>query len=70
MVAKTVFFIVSKKALGTSSTLSGVKVYTSTWDYDGGYRPLVQKTAQWAFWGGNGATDPLVLDDTPGVVIP
>lgn len=65
----TVYFTVSKKALGLSSSLSGVKVYATTWDYDGGYRGLSPTTQQWQFWGG-AATDPLVLDDTPVLVVP
>jgi hypothetical protein len=52
------------------SNLSGVKVHVTTWDYDGGYRPLVPTAEQWKFWGGDGATDPLVLDDTPALTIP
>lgn len=67
----TVFFIVSRKAMGLEGTsLKGIKVYTSTWDYDGGYRPLVPNAARWAFWGGDGSVDPLVLDDTPVLAIP
>lgn len=67
--ANTVYFMVSQKALGLTS-LQGVKVYVTTWDYDGGYRPLVLNAARWAFWGGNGGGDPLVLDDTPVITIP
>ncbi|WP_225413507.1 glucodextranase DOMON-like domain-containing protein [Stigmatella hybrida] len=51
-------------------SLQGVQVYVTTWDYDGGYRPLVATAEQWKFWGGDGATDPLVLDSTPVLVIP
>ncbi|QRK05769.1 hypothetical protein JQX13_37335 [Archangium violaceum] len=52
------------------TSLTGVKVYVTTWDYDGGYRPLVPTAEQWKFWGGDGAVDPLVLDDTPVLTIP
>ncbi|WNG36277.1 alpha-amylase [Archangium violaceum] len=52
------------------TSLAGVKVYVTTWDYDGGYRPLVPTAEQWKFWGGDGAVDPLVLDDTPVLTIP
>ena len=52
------------------SSLSGIKVYVTTWDYDGGYRPLVVAAEQWKFWGGDGTRDPLVLDSTPVLTIP
>ncbi|MDC0711318.1 alpha-amylase family glycosyl hydrolase [Stigmatella sp. ncwal1] len=66
----TVFFTLPGALFAGRSDLSGVKVYATTWDYDGGYRPLVPGTEQWKFGGGEGATDPLVLDDTPVLTIP
>lgn len=66
----TVSFILPDAALGKLASLSGVKVYVTTWDYDGGYRGLSPTTQEWAFWGGNGATDPLVMDDTAVISVP
>ncbi|MDY7226087.1 alpha-amylase family glycosyl hydrolase [Hyalangium rubrum] len=66
----TVSLTLPGELFGGLTHLSGVKVYVTTWDYDGGYRPLVPAAEQWKFWGGDGATDPLVLDDTPVLTVP
>ncbi|WNG20559.1 alpha-amylase family glycosyl hydrolase [Cystobacter fuscus] len=68
--ASTVFLTLSGELFGGLSTLQGVKVYVTTWDYDNGYRPLVPASEQWKFWGADGATSPLVLDDTPVLTVP
>lgn len=67
---KTIYLTLSKESLGGLSSLSGVKVYVTTWDYDGGYRGLSPTSQQWAFWGGDGSKDPLIMDDTPVLSIP
>ena len=56
-------------ALGNLDDLSGVRVYVTTWDYDGGYRPL-QAEAGPAQFGGGLADAPRVLDDTPVIRLP
>jgi hypothetical protein len=66
----TVSFILPDASLGKLASLTGVKLYITTWDYDGGYRGLSLTTQEWAFWGGNGATDPLVMDDTSVITLP
>lgn len=66
----TVTLTLSGELFSGMNDLSGVKVYVTTWDYDGGYRPLVSAAEQWKFWGGDGASDPLVLDDTPVLTVP
>ena len=43
-------------ALGHPATLAGVKVYVTTWDYDGGYRALTPAGGAMVFGGGDGAT--------------
>ena len=58
----TVSFILPDASLDKLTSLSGVKIYVTTWDYDGGYRPLVPTMQEYAFWGGDGAVDPLVMD--------
>lgn len=65
----TVSFVVPAGALGGLKTLSGVKLYVTTWDYDGGYRALGTE-AQGMSMGGGQASDPLVMDDSSLIVLP
>jgi glycosidase len=65
----TVSFTLTDASLGKPASLSGAKIYVTTWDYDGGYRGLSPTAQQWAFWGG-AATDPLVLDATQVITLP
>ena len=67
---KTVSFLISADALGGIQSLSGVKVYISSWDYDGGYRPLAAVAGPASFGGGLGAVDPLIMDDTAVITLP
>lgn len=62
--ARTVTFTIPARALGHPSTLDGGRLYINTWDYDGGYRALTPQAGSASFGGGDGAVDPLVLDDT------
>ena len=55
---------------GASSRCPASKVYVSTWDYDGGYRPLRPLPGGTGFGGGDGARDPLVMDDTAVITLP
>ncbi|WP_224367897.1 alpha-amylase family glycosyl hydrolase [Hyalangium versicolor] len=68
--ASTVTLTLPGELFAGLTSLSGAKVYVTTWDYDGGYRPLVPAAEQWKFWGGDGAADPIILDDTPVLTIP
>jgi glycosidase len=57
---KTVVFTYDRNALGLA-TWSGVKLYLTTWDFDGiggGYRPLLQIRGPWAMGGGPAPYDP------------
>ena len=47
-----------------------MKVYVTTWDYDGGYRELAREARQSSIGGGTAASDPLVMDDLPVIVLP
>ncbi len=67
--SQTVHLQISGKALGLAS-LKGVQVYVTSWDYDGGYRPLVPAPEQWKLSGGDGAKDPLIMDDVPVITLP
>ncbi len=53
-------------------TWAGVKVYATTWDFDGidaRYRPLSETGGLWNM-GGGAATDPYIMDDVGPVTIP
>ena len=63
-------FILPSSALGGLKSLSGVKVYATTWDYDGGYRALATEAKGMTLGGGNPVSDPLVMDDTPVISLP
>ncbi len=70
--AGTVALLFDARALGSPETLSGARVYITTWDWDGvqaRYRPLTPTGDQWEFGGGSEG-DPLVFDDTDVFVIP
>jgi hypothetical protein len=69
-VGNTVSFIFPAGSLGGISSLSGVKIYISTWDYDGGFRPLGAAPGNASFGGGDGAVDPLIMDDTAVITLP
>ena len=62
--------VLPRAALGGLASWSGLKIYANTWDYDGRYRSLVTDPARHAFSGGDGARDPLVMDDTSVIVLP
>lgn len=65
----SISLVLTASALGHPPTLSGAKVYVTTWDYDGGYRALLDGTGGGAFGGGHFG-DPLVMDDTGVIVLP
>lgn len=68
--AKTVSLLLPAAALGGLDTLSGVKLYLTTWDYDGGYKPLTPAPQPHAFGGGDGGREPLIMDDTAVINLP
>ena len=68
--SQTVSLILPAAALGGLRSLSGVKLYITTWDHDGNYRTLARDTAPFAMGGGDPATEALVMDDTPVIVLP
>jgi glycosidase len=61
----TLTFTLPADALGRPRSLKGAKLYVTTWDYDGGYRALQPEPTRYAISGGDGRTDPLLMDDTP-----
>ena len=69
--SKTVTFTYLKKAFGVSSW-TGIKIYVTTWDFDGIkgiFRPLSPAGGQWEMGGGQ-ATDPKIMDDHLMATIP
>jgi hypothetical protein len=54
---------------GRLPVLSGAKIYVSTWDYDGGYRPLSLQAQPFAV-GGAAADGAKVMDDSVVIVLP
>jgi glycosidase len=54
---------------GRLPVLSGAKVYVTTWDYDGGYRPLAPTAQDFAVGGGT-VDSAKVMDDSVVIVLP
>jgi hypothetical protein len=57
-------------ARGVPASLSGARVYVTTWDYDGGYRALQRDSAPFAVGGGDPARDARVMDDSVVIRLP
>jgi hypothetical protein len=66
----TVTLTLPAAALGAPGTLSGARLYVTTWDYDGGYRALQAEAAPFAMGGGDTARDPSVMDDAAVITLP
>ena len=67
---RTVSLVLSAAALGHPRTLSGAKIYVTTWDYDAGYRALEAQPGAHTMGGRQSAQDPLVMDDMPILHLP
>jgi carbohydrate-binding DOMON domain-containing protein len=65
----TISLVLPSAALGKPRSLSGLKVYVTTWDYDGGYRALSPEGAPYVI-GGGAASDPKVMDASEVIVLP
>jgi len=65
----TVTLTIPSASIGSPASLSGVRLYLATWDYDGGYRPL-ELAPRSAVMGGGSAGDPLIMDDTGIITLP
>ena len=50
----TVTFTFPASVLGSTRSLSGVRLYLNTWDYDGGYRSLTPQPGAHSIGGGDG----------------
>lgn len=58
-----------RSALQDLSSLQGLRLYVSTWDYDNGYRAVAPQAGPFVVGGGD-AQSPRVMDDTPVLVLP
>ena len=67
--ARTVSLTLPAASFGRLASLDGTRVYVTTWDYDGGYRALAREPAPFVMGGGDPERDPLVMDDTPVIVL-
>ena len=68
--SNTVSLLLPASALGGLKSLSGVKLYVTTWDYDAGYRALGREPQSHSLGGGDPDTDPRVMDDTAVIDLP
>ena len=60
--ARTVSFTLPGAAIGNPDSLSGARIYISTWDYDGGYRDLAAQAGPYSY-GGGAPDQPRVMDE-------
>ncbi|MGC3996490.1 MAG: alpha-amylase family glycosyl hydrolase [Anaeromyxobacter sp.] len=67
--ADVIQFTFLPAGIGNPATLDGVKIYITTWDYDGGFRTFTETPQPWNFSGGVEGTDPKVMDDTAVLTI-
>jgi hypothetical protein len=58
----TVTLTLPAAALGRPASLSGARLWVTTWDYDGGYRALAPEAGPFTLGGGT-ADGPKVMDD-------
>lgn len=65
----TVHLTLSPAALGGLRSLSGARLWVTTWDWDGGYRALTPEPASHGFGGGR-AGSPRWMDASDVIVIP
>ncbi|GAB3346586.1 alpha-amylase family glycosyl hydrolase [Lysobacter tyrosinilyticus] len=68
--ANTVTFTLPARSLDGVRSLYGARLYVTTWDYDGGYRGLAPTAGAAVFGGGEGASDPLVMDASAVLMVP
>ncbi len=59
---RSVSFTLPGAALGNPQSLSGARIYISTWDYDGGYRELAADAGPYTY-GGGAPDQPRVMDE-------
>ncbi len=68
--ANSLSFTFPASAIGNPKSLSGARVLVTTWDYDGGYRPLQGEPDHHRFGGAEGEGDPLIMDASTVITVP
>ena len=68
--SNTLSFLLPATALGHPRDLRGAKLHVTTWDYDGRYRTLAREPHAFDFGGGDGARDPLIMDELGPITLP
>jgi glycosidase len=66
---RLVRFTIPSESLGDSASLSGARVHVSTWDWDGGWRPLGPEAATFTVGGGDPRA-PKVWSASPLIRLP
>ena len=59
---RTLSLVFPPGSVGAGASLRGARVYLTTWDYDGGYRPLARDAGPFTY-GGAAADAAKVMDD-------
>ena len=66
---RTVRFTIPSEALGDPASLSGARVFVSTWDWDGGWRPLAREAGSFIVGGGD-PNAPKLWSASPVITLP
>jgi hypothetical protein len=66
---RTVIFTIPAEAIGDVPGFSGARVLVTTWDWDGGWRPLAPQPAAFVI-GGGAADGPRIFDASPVIRLP
>jgi hypothetical protein len=59
---KTITLTIPAGALGGRTSLRGATVFATSWDYDGGYRPLASQAGPFVFGGAPSNASPKIMD--------
>jgi glycosidase len=66
---RTVRFTIPSESIGDLASLTGARIFVSTWDWDGGWRPLAREAGSFTV-GGADSTSPKVWSASPVIRLP
>jgi hypothetical protein len=66
---RTVRFTIPSEALGDPASLSGARIFVSTWDWDGTWRPLAREAGSFIVGGGD-PNAPKLWSASPVITLP
>ena len=66
---RTVRFTIPSEALGDPASVSGARVFVSTWDWDGNWRPLAREPSTFVVGGGD-PNAPKIWSASPVITLP